>query len=506
MKDKIKSFWVEMLLCLMLAVCLFGVFRINLAGDPILYQTDMYTDMMVAARMWETKSLFPEGWVFGNQLYALATPVLAAVLYGLTHDMMLAMGIASCVMTVLVLVSFAWMLRGGKKALLGCVLLVSLSFLVGDPVYSMKGWQLFFTMCSYYSCYLIAAFLAFGCYVRSREGKPRGLVFACILSFAMGIQSLRQTAVMICPLVAMEGCRTLYRVVKKEKLWTPALLTVCALTASNLLGLVVAKLLPIEQVEIFGGIGLNSIGEMLRGMVPAVETALSMLVPGQYRLLLWAVALVGVPLWCLVLYVTVKVKDSEGAVWLLLFTLSPLVILAIDVLTTMAVRDIYYFMLLPMAAVAAVLLYEHGGKYFRGLVLLGTVGLFGLNCLTGLFTVPENKNSERYGDVAASLIERGITTVYSPWNCAEQLALASDGKITAGFWDQPSEPFKSMEYLCDPRVFDADAEGSAYVFLDAHHADLAVAEAANRGAELVLLTEYMEDGWYICVCHVNLME
>ena len=192
--------------------------------------------------------------------------------------------------------------------------------------------------------------------------------------------------------------------------------------------------------------------------------------------------------------------------WLLLFTVSPLVILAIDVLTTMAVRDIYYFMLIPMAAVAAVLLYEHGGKLFRGLVLLGTVGLFALNCLTGLLTAPENKNSERFADVAASLVERGITTVYSPWNCAEQLALASNGEITGGFWDQPSVPFKSMEYLCDPTVFDADAETCAYVFLDAHHADLAMAEAANRGVELIMLVEYVDDGWYICVADVNLME
>lgn len=506
MKKETKQICIYALLWGILAVCLWGIFRINLAGDPILYQTDMYTDMMVAARMWETKSLFPEGWVFGNQLYVLATPVLAALFYGLTNDMMLAMGIASCVMTVLVLVSFAWMLRGGKKALLGCVLLLSLSFLVGDPVYSMKGWQLFFTMCSYYSCYLIAAFLAFGCYFRSRTGKAEGLVLACVLAFAMGIQSLRQTAVMICPLLAVEGCCGLYRLWKKEKLWNASLLTVCCLTLANVAGLVSAKLLPIEQVEIFGGIGLNGIGEMLRGVVPAVETALSMLVPGQYRLLLWSVAVVGVSLWCLVLWLTLKAKDTEGTLWLLLFTVSPLVILAIDVLTTMAVRDIYYFMLLPMAAVAAVLLYEHGGKVFRGLVLLGAVGLFALNCLTGLLTMPENKDSERYADVAASLVGRGITTVYSPWNCGEQLALASDGKITAGFWDQPSVPFKSMEYLCDPSVFDADAEICAYVFLDAHHADLAMAEAANRGAELVLLDEYIDDGWYIGVCHVNLME
>ncbi len=506
MKNKRKEIYICALLWMILAVCLWGIFRMNLAGDPILYQTDMYTDMMYAVRVWETGSLFPHGWVFGNQLYVLATPVLAAVFYGLTADMMLSMGLASCVMTVLVLLSFVWMLRDRTRGLLGCVLLVSLHFLVGDPVYSMKGWQLFFTMCSYYSCYLIAAFLAFGCYLRSWDGKPRGLVIACVLAFAMGIQSLRQTAVMICPLLAIEGCCALYRLWKKEKLWNASLVTVCCLSFANLAGLATAKLLPIAQVEIFGGIGLNGIGEMLRGIVPAVQTALSMLVPGQYTLLLWAVAVVGVPLWCLVLYVTVKARDRGGVLCLLLFTVSPLVILAIDILTTMAVRDIYYFMLIPMAAVAAALLYAHGGKYFRGLVLLGTVGLFGLNCLTGLLTAPEYSDSERYADVAASLVERGITTVYSPWNCGEQLALASDGDIVAGFWDQPSVPFKSMEYLCDPRVFDADASECAYVFLDAHHADLAMAEAANRGVELVMLVEYMDDGWYICVSDVNLME
>ena len=497
---------ISLILWGILGVCLFRIFRINLAGDPILYQTDMYTDMMYAVRVWENKNLFPDGWVFGNQLYVLATPVLAAVMYGLTGDMMLGMGIASCVMSVLVLLSFAWMLRGGRRALLGCVLLVSLSFLVGDPVYSMKGWQLFFTMCSYYACYLIAAFLAFGCYVRSREGKLRGMLLACIFSFAMGVQSLRQTAVMICPLLAVEGVSTLWRLVQKEKLWTASLLTVIALTAANLMGLAVGKLLLINQVEIFGGIALKPFSEMVSSVLPAVQTALSMLVPGQYTLLLWGVAAVGVPLWCLVLWLTLKAKDTDGAVWLLLFTVSPLVILAINLFTTMAVRDIYYFMLLPMAAVAAVLLHEHGGKLLRALVLLGTVGLFALNCVTGLLTVPVDSDSARYTDIVDSLVKRGITTVYSPWNCGEQIALASNGEITAGFWDQPSEPFKSMQYLCDPGVFDAAAEECAYVFSDAHHAELAVQEAASRGAELVLLTEYADSGWYVGVCNVNLME
>ena len=88
----------------------------------------------------------------------------------------------------------------------------------------------------------------------------------------------------------------------------------------------------------------------------------------------------------------------------------------------------------------------------------------------------------------------------------EQLALASNGEITAGFWDQPSEPFQSMKYLCDPRVFHAKAEECAYVFLSEHHARLAAEEAQSRGVELELLTEYIEDGWYIATADVNLME
>ena len=104
-----------------------------------------------------------------------------------------------------------------------------------------------------------------------------------------------------------------------------------------------------------------------------------------------------------------------------------------------------------------------------------------------------------------SLIERGITTVYSPWNCGEQIALASNGKITAGFWDQPSEPFRSMQYLCDPRVFATSAEESAYMFLDAHHAQLAAKEAQRRGASFTLLGEFPEDGIWVYVSDVNLM-
>lgn len=512
--QKTKVYLPQIVFGLILCVCLFAIVRINFSGDPNLYQTDMYTDMTYAVRVWETKSLFPDGWVFGNQLYVVATPVLAALFYGVTGDPVLAMGLASTVMCLGVLLSFGWMLRPvlrrREDRLAAVVLLLSLGFLVGDPVYSLKGWQLFYTMCSYYACYLIAAFLAFGCYLRSDKvfalRQWLAFVVACVFAFGTGMQSLRQTAVMICPLLAVEFCHCVLRLIQKERLWNRSLLVVISLTAVNVLGLACARILPISQVEIFGSLGLNGIGEMVGSVVPAVLTALSMLVPAQYTLLLAAVAVAGVLLMGLVVFFLYKEKSVHGGVCLLLFTVSLLVILAIDIATTMAVRDIYYFMLIPMGAVAAALLYSHGGKVFRGLVLLGTVGLFAVNCLTGLLTVPEARDRERYADVADYLTERGITTVYSAWNCAERVSMASDWELEAGFWDTDHAPFASVRYLCDPSVYDRDAKDCAYLFYGEDAGLIAADVARQQGVEFTLLQVFSEENLYVYTVSVNLMQ
>ena len=46
----------------------------------------MYSDAQIAKLMWEQKTIFPKNWIFGNQYYVIATPVLAAVMYGICGD------------------------------------------------------------------------------------------------------------------------------------------------------------------------------------------------------------------------------------------------------------------------------------------------------------------------------------------------------------------------------------------------------------------------------------
>ena len=215
MLDKVRKHGVSILCVAILCVYLIAMGIVNFSGNPDFYVTDMYSDMNYAAEVWMQKTVFPEGWVFGNQLYAVATPVLAACFYGLTANHCIALAMATTVMGIGILLSFDWMLKpvlpSVSPRLIGTVGFLSLVLSSGDMYYMEDGWQLFFTMGSYYACYAIAVFLAFGCYLRwDSEGSVRFagiLAFTCLLSFGTGIQSLRQTAVMVCPLIAVEALK-----------------------------------------------------------------------------------------------------------------------------------------------------------------------------------------------------------------------------------------------------------------------------------------------------------
>ena len=86
----IRKMLILLVLC-SVGTCLLMYAQLNFGGFARYCNADVYADSQVAVRMWEQKSLFPEGWLFGNQFYVLATPVLSALLYGLTGSANVAM-------------------------------------------------------------------------------------------------------------------------------------------------------------------------------------------------------------------------------------------------------------------------------------------------------------------------------------------------------------------------------------------------------------------------------
>lgn len=500
-----------------LAVYFAAICLINFSGRPGFYNTDMYTDMVFAEKVWQQKNLLPAGWLFGNQLYVAATPILAAMYCGVAENLQTAMALAAVTMTVLIFLSFWWLLSSAssqKTEGFFCVtLFFTLGLYFGDSYGTENGWQLFFTMCAYYACYLINVLLAFGCYLRA--DKPVGkefwivLVLTALLSFATGIQSLRQVAVMGAPLACVAGLRLLVDI-RQGKNWNHRSLWVAlGLFLCNLLGLVVKQILPVEQTEIFGTLAIaplaempSAVGESLLTMVDllACETEIASVM--RTVILLLTVAAGAELVWQ-----EWKQKAVSGRGMLLaLLVLSLLMILGIDVVTTLDVRSIYYFLLYVLIAWLLAVGYRNRTAWQQWAIVGLTLASLVLPSLIALKDVCMQAYFAKYDkayEVSEYLTSQGYTTVYTRWNLGEDIAIASDCQIQVGFWDEVT--FEQVDYLCDPAVYEADADACAYLIFGSAAAQLGEAEAAQRGVTLTLAAYLEENDIYIYTASENLM-
>ena len=278
-----KTEYVLTALAALLILAYLAVFGlIGFRGFAHLATADMYEDTLVARLMWEEKSLFPRSFLFGNQVYVAATPVLAALFYGLTGSMNRGMVLASLCMSLLLLWSMDWMLRPflRRRSLRLMALLAFLAVFYGpNPVTREDGQQLFCAMCSFYACYLICFFVVLGDYARARAGNGgrAALGLSLLLCFCMGMQSLRQTCVLILPLLGFEALSALGSLRNGRGLFPaerrPILRRVLLYTAANLAGLVLIRLLPVRMHTIYRGASVFS-GASLGGKFRELHKAL----------------------------------------------------------------------------------------------------------------------------------------------------------------------------------------------------------------------------------------
>lgn len=67
---------------------------------------DIASDTLLGSVIWDSKEIFPSTWYAAMETRIICTPNVAALYYGLTHDMMLSTGLACTTMTILILCSF----------------------------------------------------------------------------------------------------------------------------------------------------------------------------------------------------------------------------------------------------------------------------------------------------------------------------------------------------------------------------------------------------------------
>lgn len=513
----LKSRTEKLLTLLVIAVlaAFFAVFSlINFCGFAVSASADMYEDTLVAKLMWENKTLFPDCYIFGNQFYVVATPVFAALFYGLTGSVNTGMALATALMSVLILLSFIWMLRPAVKNTL-CVLsgfLVLCACVFSPWLITEDRGQLFFVMCSYYACYLITLFFVLGDYLRARNGgkvRPAALALSLFLSFATGMQSLRQTCIMVLPLLAFEAL-CLFAGFLREKRFPSGekmpLIRVCLYAAANAAGLLLIKLLDVPHETIYTeppySSRLAAVWHAIRS-VTGFDTVVKTENPlFALMFLFWAAVLI----WAAYLVFFRFRKGNRGLyiLWLLCL-ISIAAVVAASLLTSVTIRDIYLFVYFPLLALSLIIV-------LCSIRAKGKISLIAALCLLSLCNLRLsykdsverilNFDSSPGREICEYALENGYKYVYGQDISAPGVAVWSDGELIAGVWEK-EVIFKRVPYINVSHIYSLDDYDKAlFVFID-EELPQAKIETEGNGA---VLTEVGRFGIYtVCTSSKQLM-
>ena len=478
MKEKNKSEKIFSVILTVLLLAFLGlVFYVNLSCNPEYYDGDIYNDINYAKEAWKAKSIFPKDWIFGNQTYVVATPVLAALFYGIIGNGFTAMAIASCIMTVLIVLTYDWMTRtlfSYNERMAGFLFLIGVLLLKAHVATSQQGIQAFFTMASYYACYLINAFIVYGCYIRLRKGEFSGKhiampVIGIALSFGTGMQSLRQTAVMALPLVACEILMIIiYSIRDKKFAISSSTLFSAIVFVSNIAGLIAMKFIEINQNSIYGTTAfVKSLKEFLKKGFFNVEyvvltfglDSLELRVRLVVSTVFLLIILIGFIL-CVKDFFKNKCIDQGRFALVMLLTLGCVSVFAAGVLTDVVNRALYYFMIYPLLAVCVsyiIVKYPGKRKAFFSIIAVFVAGMIAFRTVG---TVGEIKNGKDENStahqIANYMLDNGYDTIYSVFGLsgimdgAENIIVASGDKIHLVQYKRVdrSKPMKPVEYLC----------------------------------------------------------
>ena len=503
-----KREYISVILIAAFLICIFGL---NLFAFGDYMDSDVYGDVYVAKLMWEQKTIFPENWCFGNQLYVAATPNVAALFNSLTNDMFLAMGLASCVMAVLEVLGFWYCFRAAFSK--GTVWLGLLSFFtvflcngIGNDRYG----ELFWTGAAFYSCYVILLLFALGAYLRLQRrqfsfGVSAMALLTVLLSFLLGMHSLRQTMVMVLPMLCYESACVIWRKVKNQKQNVICSGYAALLSLSNLCGVFCARHLSVPRIkeyETLRFIPFSDFSEKLSSTLACVKSLVGLddiYTHFKYGTLsLWEGLIPCVRTVSLLLLFVAFVrryrpaeKDAQGIAAGAVLLLSLLGTMSAFWLLDMERLSKYLFPFFILIPVLVMLLYENSEreiqeKLEKVLLLLGVFSL----CVTYLFPlIRANTRQSVYDEMADYIVDNGYEIVYGEWKNVGNVAGASDGKLLAGRYES-FHPFLIMPHTNILDIYtEADNDRAVYIITQDMLPD-ALAHAEEKSAEMTLLETF----------------
>ena len=426
------------------------------------YNFDMYSDQLYARLVSKELTIFPTDWIFGNQYYVIATPALAGLLNILIHNSFLSMATASTMMFLITLALFAWCFTPflDRFSLLTSLFCISGAVILGDSASShIAGFQLFYTMASYYACYVVGILYTLGIWLRLRSRMKISAFLwipALAISIALGMQSLRETLVLYIPLAILE----LFASVKSRKINRQSAAFTCSVFAFNVLGLVAIKFCPVNSSPIISEVRLNlhpeavtdnffqSVRELYRLTgIPYLFSGLKWKILGFIGLFYTSVVVLTCAL--------ILIRKEQGAASQMVKFCAVSICGVLFVGTFLfRVRDIYFFVwFLLVVSVFSWLFGTVRNKAIKGILLAGLLISGAVNLFYNFYPdyAKQKELDSFYSSVAEDLLEKGITTILVDMNTPPSVASVSGDRITAVTYTYDNE--SETENLLKPVPF-----------------------------------------------------
>lgn len=428
------------LLLLGIAVFLLMIIVTNVCHFTYCLDADISSEVVLAREIWDVKQLVPDTWYISTEARIIGTPNLAAPFYGLTHNMVLAMGLACSVMTLLITFSMFFF---GKS--LGLKFQDNLLFIfMGLAVPVLFDFlEMLYLFTGYYASHIISLFLTLGVYVAALGGKRinRGIfILSILLALVLGIQGVRGILVFYGPLFGMEVIRNLYRIYCREKADKMDLFVsvwVAVMLALSFIG----TLFPVSVEQEMSRNIRKGFQKLFTIVIPNMGIAIGLKAANPAE----KIALVFMLL--LVLYLVLdtlwrmcRKRKIEAVEWaFLVICASPVITALMMAFTTFDTAERYYFMFTYVMAFAVVLAF---GKLRRShsrwteialsLLLSLSVVVIAVSNLIAIY-VPIMNSEEppqtEDNEIAGYLEKNDFHIAYSTFHRANNLTVLSNGKV-----------------------------------------------------------------------------
>ena len=401
---------------------------------------DIASEGVLARLIWESKEWVPRSWYVAAETRVFDTANLAALLYGISRNMVFSMG-SSCVLLSVGILASGYYLTSCLKLqpvsralfLLVCVILPN-NFMILELMYLYA---------SYYAPHTIVLFITLGIYAKGLEGKfslPAAST-GILMEFMLGVQSVRGILIIAGPVMAVEVFWNLYLFYCKRR---PSKGDIRLLIWSILL----------VAAGFLGGLLPFSIGQDIsRNIRKAPQKLWDQILPDIFKAIgfqdargiegvflagIYAILAVGICILVIKLFRKQKISAKE---WILMVLVAgPMAAAFILTFTTVGSSGRYFYGFILAAALAVALLWERKNDLLRYgcMILLWGIFILHFNKVYAPVLQSEEPPRNDISRVVEYLEGKGYEQGYATFLQANTMTMYANGRIRVAAVDQPA--------------------------------------------------------------------